>query len=253
MTEQNGFEMHGIKHSSISNINSWHDNPAQWVAKYCLKVRFPAGPAMIRGIVVEGGTASVLSGGSVEDAVKEALKKFDQQIFMASEKTEKERAAIEPMIELAVQELKQYGEPDFEITGDQKKVSMKCNGDGWQLPIIGYLDFVFPKHGLVIDLKTSMKISTKQSASHIRQRCFYQKCMGNFSVKFLYVTPKKTSLLEDGDVAQTLAEIKSTLNRQERFLRVSKDPKFLASIIPVDPSHFYWSDCIEQRKKIFGI
>ena len=251
--EQNGFEMHGIQHSSVSSQNLWQSNPAMWITQYLLKVKRPPSAAMIRGIVSEDAVSAVLCGGSVSDALKAALKKFDDQVFIANDTTEKERAAIEPIIELALEQLKEYGEPDFEITGGQKKVSITCSGDGWKLPVIGYLDFVFPKHGLVVDLKTTMRLPSKQSADHVRQRCFYQRCVGNIAVKFLYVTPKKTNWLEDGDVNEQLELIKATLNRQERFLRVSKDPEFLASIIPVDPSHFYWSDCIEQRKKIFGI
>jgi len=54
-------------------------------------------------------------------------------------------------------------------------------------------------------------------------------------------------------VETELATVKAHCNRLERFLSVSDDPKYLASIVPVDPTHFYWSDCIDQRKEIFGI
>jgi hypothetical protein len=90
--------------------------------------------------------------------------------------------------------------------------------------------------------------------SHRRQRCLYQRCIGgNQQVKFLYVTPKKSGWLEDGDVETELATVKAHCNRLERFLSVSDDAEYLASIVPVDPTHFYWSDCIDQRKEIFGI
>ena len=250
----NGFKKHGIKHLSNSSISLWEANPAQWVMSYLLKEKRPSSAAMWRGIAVEDGVVVCSDGGSLSDAVAAALARFDKEITFADEKSEKERAGIEPMIELAVAELQQYGKPSFSIDGSQQKVSITCNGDGWKIPIIGYLDLVYPDHGLVVDLKTTMRLPSTMMQSHKRQRCIYQRCVGgNQQVKFLYVTPKKSGWLEDGDVDAELATVKAHCNRLERFLSVSDDPQYLASIVPVDPTHFYWSDCIDQRKELFGI
>lgn len=249
-----GFEKHGVTHSSVSQINSWESNPALWVAEKLLGKKRGASAAMWRGIYVEEAAASVLlEEATIAEAVKRALEKFDDTIMLADEKTEKERAGIEPMIELAVGELKHLGKPEFSHDGSQQKVSVTCNGDGWKLPIIGFLDFVYPEKGLVVDLKTTMRLPSSMSVGHRRQRCFYQRAMGNQAVKFLYVTPKKSGWLDDGDVDEELEVIKAHLNRMERFLSVSDDPEYLASIIPVDPSHFFWGDCIDMRKEVFGI
>ena len=250
----NGFEKHGIKHLSNSSISLWESNPAQWVMSYLLKEKRPSSAAMWRGIAVEDGVVVCLDGGTLTDAVAAALARFDKEITFADEKSEKERAGIAPMIELAVAELEQYGKPQFSIDGSQQKVSITCAGDGWKIPIIGFLDLVYPDHGLVVDLKTTMRMPSTMMQSHKRQRCIYQRCLGgNQQVKFLYVTPKKSGWLEDGDVDAELATVKAHCNRLERFLRVSDDPQYLASIVPIDPTHFYWSDCIDQRKDIFGI
>ena len=250
----NGFEKHNIKHLSNSSISLWENNPAQWVMSYLLKEKRPSSAAMWRGIAVEDGVVVCLNGGTLTDAVAAALARFDKEITFADEKSEKERAAIAPMLELAVAELEQYGKPSFSIDGSQQQVSITCKGDGWKIPIIGYLDLVYPDHGLVVDLKTTMRLPSTMMQSHKRQRCIYQRCLGgNQQVKFLYVTPKKSGWLEDGDVDAELATVKAHCNRLERFLSVSDDPKYLASIVPVDPTHFYWSDCIDQRKEIFGI
>ena len=250
----NGFEKHNIKHLSNSSISLWENNPAQWVMSYLLKEKRPSSAAMWRGIAVEDGVVVCLNGGTLTDAVAAALARFDKEITFADEKSEKERAAIAPMLELAVAELEQYGKPSFSIDGSQQQVSITCKGDGWKIPIIGYLDLVYPDHGLVVDLKTTMRLPSTMMQSHKRQRCIYQRCVGgNQQVKFLYVTPKKSGWLEDGDVDAELATVKAHCNRLERFLSVSDDPKYLASIVPVDPTHFYWSDCIDQRKEIFGI
>ena len=251
----NGFEKHGIKHLSNSSISLWEANPAQWVMSYLLKEKRQTGPAMWRGIVVEDICVEVLNNDfSFGEALSRALIKFDGSITLADEKTEKERAAIEPMAALALEELKKYGKPQFSIDGSQQQVSITCKGDGWKIPIIGYLDLVYPDHGLVVDLKTTMRLPSTMTQSHKRQRCIYQRCLGgNQQVKFLYVTPKKSGWLEDGDVETELATVKAHCNRLERFLSVSDDAEYLASIVPVDPTHFYWSDCIDQRKELFGI
>ena len=249
----NGFEQHKIKHASPSSISLWESNPAMWVASYLLKKKRPGAPAMTRGIVIEDAVVAALSGKSVDDAVATAEKSFDEKIFLADDKSEKERASIRPITELSVEALKEFGAPQFDLDGRQQKVSINCNGDGWKLPIIGYLDLVYPDEGLVIDLKTTMRLPSTMMSSHKRQRCFYQKCMGNLSVKFLYVTPKKSIILEDGNVDAELNTIKQHLNRLERFLRISDDPEYLAAIVPVDPTHFYWSDCTDLRKEVFEI
>ena len=104
---------------------------------------------MQRGIVVEDICVEVLNNDfSFGEALSRALIKFDGSITLADEKTEKERAAIEPMAALALEELKKYGKPQFSIDGSQQKVSITCAGDGWKIPIIGYLDLVYPDTGL---------------------------------------------------------------------------------------------------------
>ena len=166
------------------------------------------------------------------------------------DRTEKERAVIESMIRNTVEVMEEYGEPIFSIDGEQQKVKINCVTDNFTLPIIGYLDFVYPEHGLVIDLKTTNRMPSTMSAAHRRQRCFYEKCMGNHEVKFLYVTSKKTKFLSEGDVAEELALMKSQLIRQEKFLKQG-NKEFLRDIVPIDPNHFFWADKKKGTKRNF--
>jgi hypothetical protein len=62
---------------------------------------------------------------------------------------------------------------------------------------------------------------------------------GNQSVKFLYVTPKKAAMLEDGDPAELLAQAKVQITRMEAFLR-TLDKETAKAIVPVQPNSFYW-------------
>jgi len=155
-------------------------------------------------------------------------------------------------VQLAVEELTEFGKPEFPENERQEKISITAKGDGWEIPVIGYLDLVFPQHGVVIDLKTTSRLPSSMSAEHVLQRAIYQKAKGNMAVRFLYVTPKKAVMLEDGDVNETLALAKAQINRLEAFLRaVDKDTA--RAIVPLNPNSFYWSGAEALRKEFYGI
>ena len=249
---QDGFQAHGIKHSSISQINKWIGSPSVWVSEYLFKFRSPASPAMWRGIFTEQAVADTITGKmKIDEAIRNACKDFDGKTLFDDGSSAKERANIDPMTRLAVEALEPYGKPDFPEDG-QHRVSMDAKGDGWKLEFMGFIDFKYPQHGLIVDLKTTLKMPSVMSIGHQRQRAFYQKSNGNTDVKFLYVTPKKCEFKDDGDVNELMAEIKTHLTRQEAFLRLG-DKEILRSIVPVDPDSFYWRGNEKVRKELFGI
>ena len=248
---QDGFQAHGIKHSSISQINKWIGSPSVWVSEYLFKFRSPASPAMWRGIFTEQAVADTITGKmKIDEAIRNACKDFDGKTLFDDGSSAKERANIDPMTRLAVEALEPYGKPDFPEDG-QHRVSMDAKGDGWKLEFMGFIDFKYPQHGLIVDLKTTLKMPSVMSIGHQRQRAFYQKSNGNTDVKFLYVTPKKCEFKDDGDVNELMAEIKAHLTRQEAFLRLG-DKELLRSIVPVDPDSFYWRGNEKVRKELFG-
>ena len=248
---QDGFQAHGIKHSSISQINKWIGSPSVWVSEYLFKFRSPASPAMWRGIFTEQAVADTITGKmKIDEAIRNACKDFDGKTLFDDGSSAKERANIDPMTRLAVEALEPYGKPDFPEDG-QHRVSMDAKGDGWKLEFMGFIDFKYPQHGLIVDLKTTLKMPSVMSIGHQRQRAFYQKSNGNTEVKFLYVTPKKCEFKDDGDVNELMAEIKAHLTRQEAFLRLG-DKELLRSIVPVDPDSFYWRGNEKVRKELFG-
>ena len=247
----NGFDKHGIKHLSPSSINLWTNAPDVWVAQYLFGKRGPMSAAAMRGICTEDAVVAVLQGKNKDGALDQALEKFDQTFPIGDEKTTKERAMIQPCMELAVQELEQYGEPEFPEEG-QEKISITAKTDDYEIPVIGFLDLVFPEAGLVIDLKTTGRCPSVMSAEHQLQRAIYQKAKGNQAVKFLYVTPKKTALLEDGDPNELLSRAKTQITRMERFLR-SGTRHDIAGVIPVNPNTFYWNGAEAIREELYGI
>jgi len=247
-----GFSKHNIDHLSASSLNLWANAPDVWVMQYLHGKRTGMSAAPWRGICVEDAVVETLMGGSEEEAITNALAKFDQRFPIGDEKTTKERDMITPMVQLAVEELTEFGKPEFPENERQEKISITAKGDGWEIPVIGYLDLVFPQHGVVIDLKTTSRLPSSMSAEHVLQRAIYQKAKGNMAVRFLYVTPKKAVMLEDGDVNETLALAKAQINRLEAFLRaVDKDTA--RAIVPLNPNSFYWSGAEALRKEFYGI
>lgn len=248
----NGFEKHNIDHLSPSSLNLWANAPDVWVMQYLHGLRTPMGAAAWRGICVEDAVVATLQGGSEQGAIKAALEKFDKRFLIGDEKTTRERDLIQPMVQLAVEELVEFGRPEFPDGGGQEKISITAKGDGWSIPIVGYLDLVFPSHGVVIDLKTTTRVPSKMSAEHQLQRAIYQRAKGNMGVKFLYCSAKKAAMLEDGDVAETLTRAKAQITRMERFLRFC-DKDTAKEIVPVNPNTFYWSGSEDLRQQFYGL
>jgi len=248
----NGFEKHGIKHLSASSINLWTNAPDVWVAQYLFYKRSPLSAAAMRGICTEDAVVAVLTGDSeVAEAVKAAHDKFDKTFMVGNEKTTKERNMIEPCMALAIDQLKEYGKPEFPEEG-QQKVSITAKTDDYEIPVIGYLDFVYPEHGVIVDLKTTGRMPSTMSPEHQLQRAIYQKARGNQAVKFLYVTPKKTSMLEDGDPTELLNYAKKQISRLEKFLRAGTKND-IKEVIPVNPNTFYWNGFEDVRDELYGI
>ena len=248
----NGFEKHGIKHLSASSINLWTNAPDVWVASYLFGRRTPMGPAAMRGICTEDAVVDYPTGKSDRGAaLSAALSKFDKTFLIGDEKTTKERDMIEPCMDLALEALADYGKPEFPEDG-QEKISITAKTDDYEIPVIGFLDLVFPEAGLVIDLKTTGRCPSTMSAEHQLQRAIYQKAKGNQAVKFLYVTPKKTNLLEDGDPTEILSRAKIQISRLEKFLRAGSRED-IAQVIPVNPNTFYWSGAEAIREELYGL
>ncbi len=245
----NGFQKHGLLHTSASSINLWNAAPDVFVAEKLFGMRGQPGPSATRGIVIEKALVNILAGGMThEDAKQEALKEFDTKTaLIGGEKTNKERECITPCIEVGLEALRPFGAPQFELLGKQNKIELLCKSDNFEIPVIGYLDLVYPAAGLIIDIKTTLKAPSEMSSEHNRQAAIYRKASGNSQVKFLYLTPKKAVWHECQDVDGTLAEIKHILNRQEYFLRQGTKEE-LSKIVHYNPESFYWNGNQQGRQ-----
>ena len=147
----------------------------------------------------------------------------------------------------AITELRQYGLPDAD--GYQGKVEIRL--DDIAVPVIGFVDWRFSAHGLIVDLKTTERLPSTIGASHGRQGAVYATAHGNFGMRFAYAKPapakgdgRQVQVLEmSGDeLREHLAALRLIALSLGRFLALSHDAREFAGLIVPDFDSFYWSD-----------
>jgi hypothetical protein len=246
----NAFERHGIGHLSASSLSTFAAEPALWVMEKLLNRRGQVGCAAHRGTAAEDGIVHGLLNhdASIEDCQAIALVKYDQLSALSGDpKRQKERDAVAPIVATAIPELRKYGVPD----GVQLKV--KRHLEGVPLPFIGYVDLRWSQHGMLLDLKTSLKLSSSISPSHARQVALYTHGT-NDAAGICYATPQKVGIYRLEDAATHTAAMANIAKRLEAFLSLSADPHALAAAVCPNYDSFYWNDPFTRAlgKELFG-
>jgi hypothetical protein len=137
------------------------------------------------------------------------------------------------MVESALAELRPYGIPD------RSQGFITWHPDDLEFPIVGYFDFAWDRHGIIVDLKTSERMPTEIKAGHARQVSLY--CSSdNYAGRLAYVTPKKRATYELENVRAHRNALHQIAKRVEAFLKLSDDPQFFVSITAPDIDSFYW-------------
>jgi hypothetical protein len=256
----NGFARHGIEHLSASSLNLWAAEPAVWAMERLLGLRGPASALMARGKAVEEG----IHGGLIDpqralDAcVEPALASFDREMVLnPDDRRDGERAQIPGYVEHGLAELRQYGIP----SGYQDRVEIRL--DDVPVPIIGFIDWRFDQHGMVVDLKTSERLPAAISLSHARQGAIYARAHDNSAMRFAYVKPvaaKKDGRavavyeLERTEIDRQLIALREIALRLGRFLALSADARELCGLIVPDYERFHWSNAVTRARgvEVFG-
>lgn len=251
----NGLSQHGIDHLSPSSANLFAAEPALWVLERLLGHRSPVGCAAHRGTAAEAGIEMGLIHPDlpVAEAQAHAVKEFDRlSALSADPNRDKERDAIPGIVEVGLAELRAYGVPTLAESGRQHRVEIRL--DDVPVPVIGYLDFLYEGHGIIVDLKTQLRLASEISEPHARQGALYQAARGKHQMRFAYCTPKKIGVyvLENG--RQHLDALRQICIRLDRFLSVSKDPQELAGIVVPNYASFYWNDPATRARgrEVFG-
>jgi hypothetical protein len=241
------FAKHGIDHLSPSSLNMWAAEPALWLLERRLGHRSATSPIMVRGRAVEHGVHHGLTkpAADIAEAQAVALAEFDRETALEPDpRREHERSQVAGYVAAALAELRQYGVP----TGYQERVEIRL--DEVPVPVIGFLDWRFDQHGLIVDLKTAERLPSAISDTHGRQGAVYAHALGNHAMRFAYAKPmpgKKDGRavnvfeLDRQEVVRHLAALREIALRLGRFLALSSDPRELSGLLVPNYDAFFWS------------
>jgi hypothetical protein len=256
----NGFDRHGLDHLSASSLNLWAAQPALWIMEKLLGRKAPAGITAARGRAVEHGVNIGLidPAKSVGDCAAEAIREFNRLTALAGDsRREGERAKIAGYVSGALAELRQYGIPD----AYQHRIEIRL--DDVSVPIIGFIDWRFSDHGLIVDLKTAERFPAEISEPHGRQGAVYAAAHGNFGMRFAYAKPApgKTDRqqvrvyeMSGDELRRNLSALRLIALSLGQFLALSSDARELAGLIVPDYESFWWSDpgARAAGREVFG-
>lgn len=244
------FETHGISHLSASQINTWINAPSLWVLEKLLGKRGQMGCSAHRGTAAEAGISAGLFNPSItqEECVAVAMPVYDRLTALSGDpKRDAERGVIPGMITQGLK-LREHGAPIKPNSGDQHKIEVRL--EGVSVPIIGYLDWLYAEE--VLDLKTTMRVPSAMSDTHMRQASLYKMAHMDKRVRFFYASDKKSEkhTLTREQYDSAIRQLTCAAMRLERFLGVSKDKMELAAIVPHSSESFYFGDATTKANAI---
>lgn len=227
--------MNFVRHSP-SSLNLFASCPSMFVLEKVLGRRQPVGAAAHRGTAVEDGVAFGLDNpdAPLADCVAVAMKKWRTLMALNTDpRREKSEDGIPRLVEQGLKALRPYGKPS------SKQGFITWQPEGLKYPIVGYYDFMFEEHGLVVDLKTSDRLPSEIKSGHARQVALYTS--GNLGGRLAYTTPQKQAVYGLENVAQHRETLHRMAQACERFLALSDDPDFFVSITAPDLDSFYFA------------
>jgi hypothetical protein len=254
------FQQHGVDHLSASSLNLWAAQPALWIMERLLGRKTPTSIPAARGKAVEHGVHIGLIDPAkpIDDCAAEAEREFNRLTALAGDpRRDEERPKIGGYVRGALAELRQYGVPD----AYQHRMEVRL--DDVPVPVVGYIDWRFSDHGLIVDLKTTERFPSQIGDAHGRQGAVYASAHGNFGMRFAYAKPApgKTDKrqvivyeMSGDDVRRHLAALRLIALSLGRFLAVSNDPKELAGLIVPDYDSFWWIEPATRAtgREVFG-
>lgn len=226
-----------IDRHSPSSLNLFCASPSMFVLERVLGLRQPVGAPAHRGTAVEEGVTVGLMdlNASVDVCTQAAFKKYDTISALSGDKRREDyRATIPEMVKTALEELRPYGTPS------------RCQGfvewrpEGLSAPIVGYFDYEWAQHGVLIDLKTTEKLPSSIKIPHARQVALYTPS-DNIDARLTYCTPKKKATYRLENVREHRNALHQIALRVEKFMALSDDPTFFTSITAPDYESFYWN------------
>jgi hypothetical protein len=125
--------------------------------------------------------------------------------------------------------------------------------EGVPVPFLGFVDVRWSQHGMLLDIKSQLRLSGEISEAHARQIALYAHGT-NDAAGIAYCTPQKIGIYRLEDAATHTAAMANIANRLEAFLSLSDDPAKLCAAVCPDFGSFYWSDAHTRAmgKELFG-
>lgn len=249
----NPFEAHGLTHLSASSINSFCSSPALWVMEKLLKRSAPVGAAAHRGTAAEDGiVAGLLDPNKTDDDCTQiALSKFRTLAALCKDHNkDKEAAALPGIVKQGLAELRPYGAP----SKTQGKIEVRL--PDLLVPVIGYYDLLYENHGIIIDIKTQLRLASSIKVGHARQVSLYKVGLGdNLDARISYLTDRKAATYTLENHRAHIDALHSIAMRMQRFLALSTDANELAGLVAPDVDHFFFSDPITRQNafEVFGV
>lgn len=250
-TPVSGYLMHGKKWTSVADCNlAQGAGMFMLIMEKIMGLRGRVGCAAYRGTAAEHGVTLGLMDLDMPlaDCQAAAVKEFDKLSALSTDPNrEKEREAIPGIVEQALEELRQYGKP----SSVQQEII-------WQhpdlpVPFKGYADFVWSEHGVILDLKSQLRLSSEVSPQHARQVSLYGAAISdNYDLRIAYCTPKKRAVYRVENAKQHLDALVNIAQRIDRFLALDPDPKQLLKLCIPNPDTFYAADP-DTRQRMFEL
>ncbi len=225
-----------VRHSP-SSLNLFAAEPAMFVLERVLGIKQTVGVPAHRGVAVEDGVTAGLAnlGAPLKACVDVAVTKYDALTAMTPDpRREKYRDTISDMVVAALVELREYGTPS------SGQGFVEWRPDGIKMPIVGYYDYQWDRHGIIADLKTTERMPSEIKVTHARQVALYAPT-NNYDARLIYVTPKKIEAYSLENIDAHRAALFNIAKRVENFLDLSDDPKFFLTITAPDVDSFYWA------------
>lgn len=231
------FERH-----SPSSLNLFCASPSMFVLEKIIGIRQPVGAPAHRGVAIEDGvTVGLLNpDAELQSCIDVALKKYDTITALSSDRRREDyRETIPAMVKQALVELRPYGVPN------KTQGFIEWRPEGLTFPIVGYFDYAWEQHGIIVDLKTTEKLPSQIKIPHARQVGLYASS-DNMDARLTYCTPKKVATYRLENVREHRAALHQIAMRCEAFLALSDDPEFFKTITVPDLESFYWGGPARQ-------
>lgn len=228
-----------IERHSPSSLNLFCADQGLFVLERVLGHKQPVGAAAHRGSAVEAGvTLGLIEGAETKDCVELAHKTYSGLTALSGDpRREDQRKLLAGMVTNALEELRPYGKPS------STQGLVEWRPEGLQYPIIGYYDFFWIEHGILVDLKTTEKLHSKIQVPHARQVALYSGAISdNLDARLTYVTPKKCATYQLENAREHRNALHQIALKCEAFLALSDDPDFFTRITAPNFESFYWAN-----------